>query len=129
MYVKTYPFDVDAVAELVQYRGPSVVQLTHLFILIVVNSITLISLALLLSNALWSLAWNMSTIEAWELDRHEALLRRARVSGGYLDGPDGMKIRIKRQEYPYDIGIWQNFKQGMGSGNVCLTIVLQPTQF
>jgi palmitoyltransferase len=100
-----------------------------LFILIVVNSITLISLALLLSNALWSLAWNMSTIEAWELDRHEALLRRARVSGGYLDGPDGMKIRIKRQEYPYDIGIWQNFKQGMGSGNVCLTIVLQPTQF
>jgi hypothetical protein len=57
-------------------------------------------------------------IEGWEIERHETLLRRARHSGGFLDGPDGMKVRIKRQEFPYDIGIWNNLKQGMGTGNV-----------
>jgi palmitoyltransferase len=47
-------------------------------------------------------------------------LRRARALGGYLDGPDGTKVQMKRQEFPYDIGIWQNVKQGMGTGNVLL---------
>jgi hypothetical protein len=38
--------------------------------------------------------------------------------GGYLDGPGGIKVKIERQEFPYDIGIWRNLKQGMGTGNV-----------
>lgn len=50
----------------------------------------------------------------WEVERHESLVRRARVHGGYLDGPDGMKVRMKKQEFPYDIGIYQNMRQGMG---------------
>jgi palmitoyltransferase len=62
--------------------------------------------------------WNTTTIEEWEIDRHETLLRRSRVTGGYLDGPDGIQVQIKRQEYPFDIGIWKNFKQAMGTGNV-----------
>jgi palmitoyltransferase len=57
-------------------------------------------------------------IEGWEIERHETLLRRARRTGGFLDGPDGMRVQIRRQEFPYDIGIWQNFKQGMGTRNV-----------
>ena len=64
--------------------------------------------------------WNITTIEDWEIDRHETLLRRAKAMGGYLDGPDGMQVRIKRQEFPFDIGIWSNVKQGMGTGNVCV---------
>lgn len=36
--------------------------------------------------------------------------------GGYLDGPDGIKVRIVKQEFPYDIGIYRNIKQGMGGG-------------
>ena len=57
----------------------------------------------------------MTTIESWEIERHSRLLRRARVFGGYLDGPDGVKVRIQRQEFPYDIGIWRNITQGMDS--------------
>lgn len=73
----------------------------------------------MLVRSLWSLGSNTTTIEGWEIERHQALLRRARVLGGYLDGPDGVKVRIKRQEFPYDIGIWKNLKQGMGgSSNV-----------
>ena len=81
-----------------------------------VNSITLFALSILLLRSLWSLAANITTIEGWEIERHSALLRRARVLGGYLDGPDGIKVRIVKQEFPYDIGIYQNIKQGMGGG-------------
>ncbi|KAJ9646608.1 Palmitoyltransferase [Coniosporium tulheliwenetii] len=99
------------------YLGPSPAQLIHLFVLVVANSITLFALSILLAQSLWGLASNTTTIERWEIERHEALLRRARHLGGFLDGPDGQRVRITRQEFPYDIGIWKNIKQGMGSGN------------
>lgn len=34
-----------------------------------------------------------------------------------LDGPDGTKIRIVHQEFPWDIGIWSNLCQAMGTWN------------
>jgi palmitoyltransferase len=96
-----------------------VAQLAHLFILFVVNSLTLVALSILLIRSIYSLGANVTTIESWEIERHETLLRRARHFGGYLDGPDGIQVRIKKQEFPYDIGIWQNIKAGMGgSSNV-----------
>lgn len=85
-----------------------------IFIFSATNSITLFALALLLVRNMWILGANATTIEGWEIERHETLLRRARVSGGYLDGPDGMKVKITRQEFPYDIGILRNIRQGMG---------------
>ena len=63
------------------------------------------------------MALNTTTIEGWEIERHHTLLRRARVLGGYLNGPDGSKVRIEHQEFPWDIGIWKNLCQNMGSGN------------
>ena len=101
----------------IQYLGPNVFQLVHLFILTVTNSLVLFMLALLLGRTVWSMALNISTIEGWEIERHETLLRRARTLGGYLVGPDGNKIRIERQEFPWDIGIWNNICQAMGSYN------------
>ena len=91
-------------------------ELISLIVLVLVNSITLFALSILLLRSLWSLGANITTIESWEIERHRALLRRARVLGGYLDGPDGIKVRIVKQEFPYDIGIYQNIKQGMGGG-------------
>lgn len=105
-------------ADFLQYLGPSAFQLAHLFVLIVANSLVLFALVILLVRTVWCLAINTTTIEGWELQRHETLLRRARYMGGYLDCPDGAKVRIVRQEFPYDIGIWRNFKQGMGTRNV-----------
>lgn len=86
--------------------------------LAVVNSMALFALSILLISALWGLGTNVTTIEGWEIERHEVLLRRARKTGGYLTGPNGVQIRIKRQEFPFDIGIWGNLWQGMGSKNV-----------
>ncbi|KAF2836221.1 zf-DHHC-domain-containing protein [Patellaria atrata CBS 101060] len=100
------------------YYGPSVHQLVHLFVLVVVNSLTLFALFITLIRVVWSWSVNITTIEGWEIERHEALLRRARTLGGYLDGPNGAHIRIVKQEFPYDIGIWSNLKQGMGTGNI-----------
>lgn len=102
----------------VQYLGPSFRQLFHLFILILVNSLTLFMVSITFFRTAWGLGGNVTTIESWEIERHEQLLRRARVLGGYLDGPDGIRMRIVRQEFPYDIGIWSNIVQGMGTANV-----------
>lgn len=98
-----------------QYLGPSATQMALLFVLIMTNSVTWFALSILLLRNIWSLGTNVTTIESWEIERHEALIRRARASGGYLDGPDGVKVRITRQEFPYDIGMIRNICQGMGS--------------
>ncbi|KAL9111377.1 MAG: hypothetical protein Q9227_004254 [Pyrenula ochraceoflavens] len=100
-----------------QYLGPSGMQLALFLCISVANSITLIALTILLLRTLWGLGANITTIEAWEISRHERLVRRAKVLGGYLDGPDGIKIKIDKQEFPYDIGIWNNIKQGMGGSS------------
>jgi palmitoyltransferase len=99
------------------YLGPSISQLAHLFLLTTVNFFVLFALTILLVRNVYALAVNTTTIEGWEIERHETLLRRARVFGGVLEGPDGVRVRITRQEFPYDVGIWENVKQGMGSGN------------
>lgn len=82
-----------------------------------VNSITLFALAILFLRNVWSLCANVTTIEGWEIERHETLLRRARNLGGCLDGPDGISVKITKQEFPYDVGILQNILQGL-DGNV-----------
>ncbi|KAK2865204.1 hypothetical protein FQN49_003807 [Arthroderma sp. PD_2] len=99
------------------YYGPSLAQLGHLFVLSVVNTVVLLALLILFMRSMWMLGANETTIEGWEVERHKTLLRRARALGGYLDGPDGVKFRIQRQEFPYDIGIWNNFRDGMGGSN------------
>ncbi|EXJ78166.1 hypothetical protein A1O3_09327 [Capronia epimyces CBS 606.96] len=100
------------------YLGPTLPQLVHLFVLIVVNSLTLFLVSITFLRTVWGLGGNVTTIESWEIERHEQLLRRARVLGGYLDGPDGIRVRLVRQEFPYDIGIWNNIVQGMGTANI-----------
>lgn len=107
------------VANGTKYMGPTVGQLIHLFILLVVNGFTAFALGILLLRSLWTIGSNATTIETWEIERHATLVRRARALGGYLEGPGGIRVYIKKQEYPYDIGIWANIKQAMGgSANV-----------
>ncbi|RMZ66870.1 palmitoyltransferase pfa4 [Pyrenophora seminiperda CCB06] len=99
------------------YLGPTPFQLAHLFAILIINSITLFVLGVLLLRNIWCLAVNTTTIEGWEIERHRTLVRRARQFGGYLAAPDGVKVRIKKQEFPYDIGIWANIVAGMDSAN------------
>ena len=98
-----------------QYLGPTMRQMTFLLVFLLVNSFTLFALVVLLVRNIWCLGANVTTIEGWEIERHEALVHRARKLGGYINGPDGMKIWLQKQEFPYDIGIYQNIVQGMGS--------------
>ncbi|KAL1311733.1 hypothetical protein AAFC00_001828 [Neodothiora populina] len=100
--------------DLPSYLGPSALQLAHLFVLIIVNSLVLFALFVLYVRTLWCLGANTTTIEGWEIERHATLVRRARHLGGFLDGPSGTRIKITKQEFPYDIGIYQNLAQGMG---------------
>ena len=72
-------------------------------------------LSLLLVRNIWQLCGNIYTIESWEIERHESLVHRSKKFGGYLDGPNGVKMRITKQEFPYDIGICQNIQQGLDS--------------
>lgn len=97
------------------------VQLAHFLVLGLVNSFTLFAIFILFVRSIWSLGENTTTIEGWEIERHKALLRRARISGGYLNGPGGAKIRLVKQEFPYDIGIWSNLVQAMGTRNVSMS--------
>lgn len=94
-----------------------------MFLLSIVNSIVLLALFILLVRTIYSLVFNITTIESWEIERHETLVRRARVLGGYLDGPGGVRVRIKKQEFPYDIGIFTNVRQGMG-GSINVSYIL-----
>lgn len=103
--------------DLPSYLGPNVTQLVSLLLLLMLNSLTLFLVSVTFFRTLWGLGGGVTTIESWEIERHEQLLRRARVLGGYLDGPDGIRVKIVRQEFPYDIGIWSNIAQGMGSSN------------
>ncbi|KAK1808944.1 Palmitoyltransferase [Friedmanniomyces endolithicus] len=100
-----------------QYLGPNSGQLALLFIEVVLNSFVLFAQTILLGRTLWSLGLNMTTIEGWEVERHHAMLRRARASGRLLSGPNGKQVRIEHQEFPYDVGIWTNICRGMGSSN------------
>lgn len=97
-----------------QYLGPSATQMVFLLVFTVANSITLFALSILLARNIWLLGSNMTTIEGWEVERHETLVRRAKALGGYIDGPDGVRVKITKQEFPYDIGIFRNVQQGMG---------------
>lgn len=91
------------------------------------NSMTLFGVGLLLLRNIWSLASNVTTIEGWEIERHEALLRRAKRKGGYLDGPVGVRIRLTRQEYPYDIGVFNNIAQGLTGSPLFWLLPFAPT--
>ena len=85
------------------------------------------TLLIMLLRTLWGLGLNTTTIENWEVERHEVLLRRAKVFGGFLDGLDGNRVRIERQEFPYDIGIWSNIVRGMNGGPLTWFLPFAPT--
>lgn len=102
------------------YLGPPTWAMVHLLLLVSVNSFTLFAIGILFVRALYSLVTNATMIEDWEIERHEALVERARKTSGWVYASGGQKIKIKWQEFPYDIGFWKNTCQGMGTQNVLL---------
>lgn len=64
--------------------------------------------------------FNCTMIEGWQLERHEAVIERGGRDWWDIHGPDGKKVRIEKIEFPYDLGIFTNMAQAMGTSNFLL---------
>ena len=116
------------------YLGPSVVQLAALTLLALTCAATSLALGIMLVTTVKGWVFNMTMIEGWEAERHEALLERRRREGYYYEGEnedeeddedddedadDGLGL-LHRVEFPYDLGFFENMAQAMGTRNVVL---------
>lgn len=105
------------------YLGPSLPVLVHLTVLSLVCFFTSLALFILFFSTLRGWVLNETMIEGWELDRHTALCERSSGrnsnSGEFwsITGPDGKKLRLEKVEFPYDVGIYANLSQAMGTSN------------
>ncbi|KAK4039333.1 DHHC palmitoyltransferase-domain-containing protein [Parachaetomium inaequale] len=118
-----------AARHLPAYLGPSPSTLAGLTLLALVNAGTALALGILLYTTVKGWVFNSTMIEDWEVERHEAVL--ARIMGEDDDedgvvrrdadfwGDDGaaLRARLERIEYPYDLGVFANMAQAMGTRN------------
>ncbi|KAF7910730.1 uncharacterized protein EAF01_002239 [Botrytis porri] len=104
------------------YLGPSTTSLTLLFIITCSAGLSLFAMTLLFLRTVYSLATNIYMIEAWEIERHDAVIERSKTKNmrGYVYANGGRKVRVHKVEFPFDIGIWENIVQAMGSANVLM---------
>ncbi|KAH6650960.1 DHHC palmitoyltransferase-domain-containing protein [Chaetomium tenue] len=98
------------------YLGPSAGGLVGLVGLAAVNGATVMALGLMLYTTVRGWVWNCTLIEEWEVERHEA------GDGGVFWGDDDatMRAALGRIEFPYDLGVFANMAQAMGSRNPLL---------
>ena len=94
------------------YLGPSLPALIHLTILALVSFVTEVALGLMLATTLKGWVFNMTTIEDWEVERHERSLER-----GWFDDERSVPEKV---EFPYDVGFFANMAQAMGTRNFLL---------
>ncbi|KAK3941051.1 Palmitoyltransferase PFA4 [Diplogelasinospora grovesii] len=104
------------------YLGPTLFQLISLTLLSLVCMGTMIALGVLLVTTVKGWVGNSTMIEDWELERHEAALTRlSREGGGYGGDMQGKShLHLGRVEFPYDIGLFANMSQAMGTSNPLL---------
>lgn len=105
------------------YLGPTLPHLILITLLSLVNTGTLLALFVLLVSTIKSWALNTTMIEDWEIERHESVLSRLDTSTPSFWGADGdaevllEHKSLSRIEFPYDLGIYANLSQAMGTGN------------
>lgn len=116
-------------ARLPAYLGPSVPAMVHLVLLALLGGLTALALGILLATTTRGWVLNQTMIEGWEAERHEAVLLRHKKGGwwshdDYDDDGDGYgrgrppRVPIRRVEFPYDLGFFDNMAQAMGTRNV-----------
>ncbi|KAF7553652.1 hypothetical protein G7046_g7040 [Stylonectria norvegica] len=102
------------------YLGPSLAGLISLSLVSIVNFFTSFVLFVMLVSTVRNWAINLTMIEGFELERHEAIADRGGRDWWDVVGPDGEKVRFEKLEFPYDIGFFANMAQAMGTSNVLL---------
>ncbi|KAI1405385.1 zf-DHHC-domain-containing protein [Hypoxylon fuscum] len=111
------------------YLGPTLSQLALLTVLTLVAGTTSLALGILLITTAKGWVLNMTLIESWEVERHEANLERRydadaswwaageRAPGGDADAPH---LAAEPVEFPYDVGFLANMAAAMGTANPLL---------
>ncbi|KAL2125114.1 hypothetical protein VTJ04DRAFT_1479 [Mycothermus thermophilus] len=112
------------------YLGPSAGSLVGLALLTIVHFVTSAALLVMLVTTVRSWLTNCTMIEAWEIERHEAAVARTETGDDYetssghgsndpfwADDASVLRARLSRIEFPYDIGIFANMAQAMGTRN------------
>lgn len=117
------------------YLGPTLPQMAFLTIHAFVGGLTSLALGILLVTTVKGWLFNTTMIEGWEIERHEAVLERRYASSGGGGGDDGWwrsgerapggdasaaHLAVDPVEFPYDIGIFANMAQAMGTRNVLM---------
>ncbi|KAI0503039.1 zf-DHHC-domain-containing protein [Xylaria bambusicola] len=105
------------------YLGPTPWQLMMLTALCMITFFTSLALGILLVTAVRGWLFNITMIEGWEIERHEAVLQRGgyeeedwwRTSDGDTDSAP--RSMVDPVEFPYDIGVYTNMAQAMGTSN------------
>ncbi|ROT43634.1 zf-DHHC-domain-containing protein [Sodiomyces alkalinus F11] len=125
------------VRHLPSYLGPSLASLVHLSLLAGVAFFASFALGLLLFSTARGWLLNTTSIEGWEMERHEELLRRRGRRKEHWWGDEDEKKEEddaedededdddyndggprERIEFPYDLGFFENLSQAMGTRNV-----------
>ncbi|PQE20259.1 Palmitoyltransferase pfa4 protein [Rutstroemia sp. NJR-2017a BBW] len=103
--------------DLPAYLGPSKTSLAFLLIITCSNGLSLFAMTILFLRTCYSLSINTTMIESWEIEKHAATIERSRRMGGYVYANGGSRVYVKKVEFPYDVDIWTNIVQGMGTAN------------
>ncbi|TLD28660.1 hypothetical protein PspLS_03545 [Pyricularia sp. CBS 133598] len=116
------------------YLGPSPTRIALLTVVSIACALVSLALSVLLTTTTKAWLFNRTMIEDWEVERHESLVGRQARGGSTWwaseeEGGDessseetttaanGHKM-MRRVEFPYDIGIWNNMCQAMGTRNI-----------
>lgn len=102
------------------YLGPTLPALIGLALTSLICIFTSLALGIMLATTMKTWMFNCTMIEGWQVDRHEAIMNRGGRDWWDIDGPDGKKVRVERVEFPYDLGIFANMSQAMGTSNFLL---------
>ncbi|KAM0245572.1 hypothetical protein ACHAQJ_010527 [Trichoderma viride] len=102
------------------HLGPTLPALVSLAMTGIVCSFTSLALGLMLMSTVQGWVLNRTTIEGWEVDRHEANIGRGSRDWWDMTGPDGEPIQFEHVEFPYDVGFFANMAQAMGTSNFLL---------
>ncbi|KAI1362716.1 zf-DHHC-domain-containing protein [Xylaria arbuscula] len=107
------------------YLGPEPWQMTVLTAFCMITFFTSLALGILLVTTVRGWVFNTTMIEGWEIERHEAVLQRGgyddedwwRTSDGDNNTDAAPRSLVDPVEFPYDVGIFTNMAQAMGSSN------------
>ncbi|KAF9131721.1 Palmitoyltransferase [Mortierella sp. 14UC] len=92
--------------------GPTKWQVVFLAVNILVDGGVLLAVGILCIYHLWSLMSNTSTIEAWEQEKVDAMVKKG---------------KLRKAKFPYDVGCLRNYRQVLGD-DILLWLWPQPMQ-